>query len=106
MRCVSTLEPYTLNPKRAGAIAEALEYFAGRAATGFVVPEWLSTPGNARYHAAVAQLNDAVYGIIDARAQELAAGRGASQVCTLEISGVQDASVLPSRVLERSEGTA
>lgn len=68
-------------PGVTGAIAEALEYFVGRAATGFAIPEWLPTPGNSRYHAAVAQLDTAVYGIIDARRLELDASGRAPQAC-------------------------
>lgn len=57
----------------AGAIETAFEFFAGRAASGFVIPEWLPTPENLQYHAAVARLDTAVYGIIDTRQQELLA---------------------------------
>ncbi|KAK9842342.1 hypothetical protein WJX81_007701 [Elliptochloris bilobata] len=56
-----------------GAIRTAFEFFSERAASGFVVPEWLPTPGNAAYAAAVTRLDAAVYGVIDRRAAELAA---------------------------------
>jgi hypothetical protein len=58
-----------------GAIQTAFEFFAGRAATGFIIPEWLPTLENLQYHSAVARLDAAVYGIIDACQQELAMGR-------------------------------
>lgn len=57
----------------AGAIRTAFEFFTERAASGFAVPEWLPTPGNAAYGAAVRRLDAAVYGVIDRRAAELAA---------------------------------
>ena len=68
-----TLGIHTLPPARAGAIRTAFEFFSQRAASGFAVPEWLPTPGNAAYAAAVRRLDAAVYGIIDRRAAELAA---------------------------------
>ena len=40
----------------AGAIQKAFEYFAGRAALGFIIPEWLPTPDNQQYSEAVRQL--------------------------------------------------
>ena len=66
----------------AGAIQRAFEYFAGRAALGFIIPEWLPTPDNLQYREAVQQLDSAVYSIIDTRSAKLAAAptEGARQV--------------------------
>ncbi|CAG9461287.1 unnamed protein product [Pedinophyceae sp. YPF-701] len=62
------------------AIALAFEYFGQRAATGFAIPEWVPTPGNSRYNAAVRDLDEAVYGIIAKRRAALdAAPSGAPQ---------------------------
>ncbi|CAK0782573.1 hypothetical protein CVIRNUC_005785 [Coccomyxa viridis] len=55
-----------------GAIQRAFEYFAGRAALGFIIPEWLPTPDNLQYREAVQQLDSAVYSIIDSRSAKLA----------------------------------
>ena len=68
-----TLGIHTLPLAPAGAIRTAFEFFSQRAASGFAVPEWLPTPGNAAYAAAVRRLDAAVYGVIDRRAAELAA---------------------------------
>ncbi len=48
-----------------------------------MIPEWFPTPDNFMYHEAVASLDSAVYGIIDARRRELAASPQPSQVRTL-----------------------
>ena len=63
-----------------GAIETAFEFFAGRASTGFIIPEWFPTPENFQYHVAVASLDSAVYGIIDARQRELALSAQPPQV--------------------------
>ena len=55
----------------ADAVRVAFDFFSKRAALGFIVPEWLPTPENVQYHAAVAQLDTAVYGIIADRQQRL-----------------------------------
>lgn len=55
----------------AEAVRVAFEYFSQRAALGFAIPEWLPTPNNLQYHAAVSQLDSAVYGIIEDRKQKL-----------------------------------
>ncbi len=57
----------------AGAIQKAFEYFAERAALGFIIPEWLPTPDNQQYAEAVRQLDSVVYSIIDFRRAQLAA---------------------------------
>ncbi len=44
-----------------------MEYFAGRAATGFAIPEWLPLPDNLAYNKAVAELDEIVYRIITER---------------------------------------
>ena len=59
--------------KHAGAIQRAFEYFAERAALGFIIPEWLPTPDNQQYAEAVRQLDSVVYSIIDSRTAQLAA---------------------------------
>lgn len=70
--------------ERAGAIQRAFEYFAGRAALGFIIPEWLPTPDNQQYMKAVRQLDSVVYSIIDSRRAALVASRpqGLQQVGT------------------------
>ena len=55
----------------ADAVRVAFDFFSKRAALGFIVPEWLPTPENVQYHAAVAQLDTAVYRIIADRQQRL-----------------------------------
>lgn len=55
-----------------GAIQRAFEFFAGRAATGFVVPEWLPTPDNLQYSVAVSRLDRVVYRLIAQRRARLA----------------------------------
>ncbi len=57
----------------------AFEFFSQRAALGFAIPEWLPTPNNLQYHAAVSQLDSAVYGIIEDRKQQLSALQAPSQ---------------------------
>lgn len=44
-----------------------MEYFAGRAATGFAIPEWLPIPDNVQYNKAVSDLEAIVYSIIRKR---------------------------------------
>lgn len=61
-------------------IVTAFTYFGRRAATGFVIPEWLPTPENQEYQGAVERLDRTVYRIIaDRRAalREAAAQGGA-----------------------------
>ena len=55
-----------------GAIAEAFAFFAARTASGPPLPEWLPTADNARFAAAVARLDRAVYRLIGARRAALA----------------------------------
>ena len=55
-----------------GAIAEAFAFFAQRTASGPPLPEWLPTADNARFAAAVARLDRAVYRLIAARRAALA----------------------------------
>jgi cytochrome P450 len=52
------------------AVERAFTYFAARGATAMVVPEWVPTPDNVAFKEAVQQLDDLVYGIIDARQEE------------------------------------
>lgn len=63
-----------------GAIETAFEFFAGRASTGFIIPEWFPTPENFQYRGAVASLDSAVYGIIDSRQRELSLSAQPPQV--------------------------
>eukprot|EP00884_Botryococcus_braunii_P020753 jgi/Botrbrau1/7361/Bobra.0316s0009.2 len=67
----SDLPPST-SEEVTGAIQRAFEYFAGRAATGFVVPEWLPTPDNLQYSVAVSRLDRVVYRLITQRRALLA----------------------------------
>lgn len=78
-----------------GAIQTAFEYFADRAALGFLIPEWLPTPDNARYHQAVDLLDAAVYSIIDARQRQLAGSSSPPQV-RLAASLLPDLSQTPA----------
>ncbi|EFN57207.1 hypothetical protein CHLNCDRAFT_51282 [Chlorella variabilis] len=55
------------------AIREAFRFFAARGASALALPEWLPTPGNLRFAAAVARLDAAVLGLIAQRRRELAA---------------------------------
>ncbi|DBA77753.1 TPA: hypothetical protein ACH3X2_008443 [Trebouxia sp. C0005] len=61
------------------AVRVAFEFFSQRAALGFAIPEWLPTPNNLQYHAAVSQLDSAVYGIIEDRKQQLPALQASPQ---------------------------
>lgn len=65
------------------SIREAFEHFTQRAATGFIVPEWLPTPDNMRYNGAVHRLDTFIYSLINSRKAELAgqsqAANGAQQ---------------------------
>ncbi len=56
-----------------------MEYFAGRAATGFAIPEWLPIPDNVQYNRAVSDLEGIVYNII-ARRRSQAAQHEAAEV--------------------------
>lgn len=51
----------------AAAVRVAMEFFAGRAATGFAIPEWLPIPDNVQYNRAVSDLETIVYNIIAKR---------------------------------------
>lgn len=63
----------------AEAVRVAFEFSSQRAALGFAIPEWLPTPNNLQYHAAVSQLDSAVYGIIEDRKQQLPALQASPQ---------------------------
>ena len=54
------------------SIRTAFEHFTKRAANGFIIPEWLPTPANQVYLAAVRQLDDYVYELIRSRKAALA----------------------------------
>ena len=49
------------------AIREAFRFFSARGASALALPEWLPTPGNLRFAAAVARLDAAVLGLIAQR---------------------------------------
>ena len=51
----------------AAAIQDAFRYFAARGASALVIPEFVPTPDNLLFGAAVARLDRAVYGLIAAR---------------------------------------
>ncbi len=55
-----------------GAIETAFSFFAKRAATAFITPEWLPTPDNVQYNAAVQRLDEVVYRLIRERRQQYA----------------------------------
>jgi cytochrome P450 len=55
------------------AIADAFAFFAARTAAGPPLPEWLPTPDNARFAAAVKRLDTAVYTLIAQRREKMAA---------------------------------
>lgn len=57
-----------------------MEYFAGRAATGFVIPEWLPIPDNVQYNRAVSDLEGIVYNIITQRRRANATGNAPETV--------------------------
>jgi cytochrome P450 len=50
-----------------GAIRTAFEFFGRRAATAFIVPEFVPTPDNLQFGAAVSRLDKAVYSLISRR---------------------------------------
>lgn len=84
------------------SIREAFEHFTQRAATGFIVPEWLPTPDNMRYNGAVHRLDTFIYSLIYSRKVELSArsrvATGATQSSTSD--GIYDESVLPECLLD------
>ena len=59
-----------------------MEYFAGRAATGFAIPEWLPIPDNVQYNRAVSDLEGIVYNIITQRRSH---GPDAAEVCLRKV---------------------
>ncbi|KAG2496159.1 hypothetical protein HYH03_005761 [Edaphochlamys debaryana] len=58
------------------AVEKAFMFFTQRAATGFVIPEWLPTWDNLEFAAAVQQLDRVVYGMINRRRDELISVHG------------------------------
>jgi len=63
----------------ADSIATAFRFFADRTAS-ISLPEWVPTPANLAYRAAVDQLDDVIYDLIRSRRSELAAGQRQPQV--------------------------
>jgi cytochrome P450 len=57
------------------SIREAFGHFTRRAATGFVVPEWLPTPENLQYNGAVRRLDRFILSLIASRRGALETGR-------------------------------
>jgi len=53
------------------AVERAFAFFANRGAAAMVVPEWVPTPDNLEFGAAVGELDDLVYGIIGRRRDAL-----------------------------------
>jgi hypothetical protein len=76
----------------ADSVALAFRFFAERTATGFSLPEWLPTPSNLAYSAAVSQLDGVIYDLIRSRRNELSSKGRAPQVTkarAVVLSGVQ-----------------
>lgn len=86
------------------SICDAFEHFTQRAATGFIVPEWLPTPDNLRYNGAVHRLDTFVYSLIDARRAELRsrsqAANGTSQRSASKGDLAFDESLKPDCLLD------
>ncbi len=53
------------------AVKAAFDYFSQRGASSMVVPEWVPTPVNLQFTAAVTSLNRLVYGMISQRRLQL-----------------------------------
>lgn len=60
------------------SIREAFEHFTQRAASGFVVPEWVPTPNNLQYNGAVRRLDRYIFAMIARRRAELQSRGGAA----------------------------
>lgn len=57
----------------ADSIETAFRFFADRTAAGISLPEWVPTPSNVAYRAAVSQLDAVIYQLIRTRRAELSA---------------------------------
>ena len=55
----------------AEAVKAAFDYFSQRGASSMVVPEWVPTPVNVQFNAAIVSLNRLVYGMISQRRMQL-----------------------------------
>ncbi|KAK9830754.1 hypothetical protein WJX74_005464 [Apatococcus lobatus] len=53
------------------AVKAAFDYFSQRGASSMVVPEWVPTPVNVQFNAAIITLNRLVYGMISQRRMQL-----------------------------------
>eukprot|EP00850_Spirogloea_muscicola_P005228 SM000023S07684 [mRNA] locus=s23:873359:877755:- [translate_table: standard] len=53
------------------AVTTAFDFFARRATSMIIVPEWIPTPDNMQYNAAVSQLDRLVYDLIERRRRSL-----------------------------------
>ncbi|GLC37963.1 hypothetical protein PLESTF_000605900 [Pleodorina starrii] len=87
-----------------GAVEKAFTFFTQRAATGFVIPEWLPTWDNLEFAAAVQQLDRVVYGMIARRREELEEAHGsvaaaAAAAAAARGSGGGAAAAIPSDLL-------
>ncbi|CAI5467405.1 unnamed protein product [Closterium sp. Yama58-4] len=58
------------------AISTAFEFFAKRATSMLIIPEWFPTPDNLQYTAAVQRLDGVVYRLIEERRKEMAGWAG------------------------------
>lgn len=76
-----------------------------RAATGFVIPEWLPTWDNVEFAAAVQQLDRVVYGMISRRRQELTEVHGsmAAAASASTVPGALPSDLLTSLLLSRDD---
>lgn len=89
------------------SIAVAFHHFAQRSANGFIVPEWLPTPGNRAYLDAVATLDKYVYELINTRRSQLTGGRtdtaAAASTSTSSAAAAGRQDLLTALVLARDE---
>lgn len=92
------------------SIKLAFEYFSRRGASALVIPESFPTPDNIQFNAAVAQLDEAVYGLIARRRAELAAMNSTSNggispgVLGNNIPAASSADLLTALLMARDEG--
>lgn len=74
---VGALFGATVDSQQARRVADSIEtafrFFADRTAAGISLPEWVPTPSNVAYRAAVSQLDAVIYQLIRTRRAELSA---------------------------------
>ncbi|GLI60636.1 hypothetical protein VaNZ11_002833 [Volvox africanus] len=78
------------------AVEKAFMFFTQRAATGFVIPEWLPTWDNLEFAAAVQQLDRVVYGMIARRREELSAVHGSVEAAVVAATDSVVAAAAPN----------